>query len=31
MHSVVLIDAVGGEYIVMNKKDRMFALVKLLS
>lgn len=30
MHSVVFIDVVGGEYIVMNKKDREFVLMKLV-
>lgn len=30
MHLVVFIDAVGSEYIVMNKKGRVFILMKLV-
>ena len=30
MYSVVFIDVVGGEYIVMNKKDRVFVVMKLI-
>lgn len=30
MYSVVFMDVVGGEYIVMNKKDRVFVLIKLV-
>lgn len=30
MHSVVFIDLASGEYIVMNKKDRVFVLMKLI-
>lgn len=30
MHSIVFIDVVNGEYIMMNKKDGVFVLMKLI-
>lgn len=30
MHSVVFINMVGSEYIVINKQNRMFVLMKLV-